>query len=188
VSSIPDRLPVMNSNDHATGTIALVTGASSGVGFETAYQLAATGYAKVILGCRTLEKAAAARERLLARGAADVFDVLEIDVSEVQSSRRASDELLRQGHALSLLILNAGTAGGSTVIRNSAGIDVTFASTLIGHHTLTLGLLNGGGITDHGRIIIAGSEAARGDVLGMTQRGSSVAPGRHGALRSLSDM
>lgn len=158
----------MNQSDRDAKGSALVTGANSGVGLETAYQLAAIGYRKVILSCRTHARCAAARQQLLERGAPDVFEALEVDVSEVPSAAKAGAELLQRGPALDLVILNAGTAGGSTVVRNSKGVDLTFASTLMGHHALTTSLLNGGGITEHGRIIIAGSEAARGDVLGMT--------------------
>lgn len=156
----------MSNDDHLRGKSALVTGANSGVGLETAYQLAQAGCSKVILACRTLEKGAAARQELLARGAPDVFDTLAIDVSDVRSATSAGKELLTRGHKLDLVILNAGTAGGSTVVRTSDGIDLTFAATLIGHHVLTLLLLNGG-LLERSRIIISGSEASRGDVLGI---------------------
>ena len=146
--------------------IAMVTGANSGVGFETAFQLAAAGYARVILACRTLEKAAEARKQLLARGAAEVFETLALDTAEASSGKAAAKALA--GRAIDLVILNAGAAGGSVVKKNSRGVDMTFASTLIGHHALTMGLLEEGGISEGGRILIAGSEAARGDVMGMT--------------------
>jgi len=160
-------LALMGAQDD-TKTTALVTGANSGVGFETAFELARAGYRKVILGCRTLTKAEAARRQLLARGAADVFEMLAVDVSEVRSSMRAGEELLAREHKLDLVIWNAGTAGGRIPETNSEGIDLTFASTLVGHHVLTMQLLQGRGLATHGRIIIAGSEASRGDVLGMS--------------------
>ena len=46
--------------DHANHT-ALVTGANAGLGFDAATQLAERGYGHVILACRTIEKAEAAR-------------------------------------------------------------------------------------------------------------------------------
>jgi len=46
---------------------ALVTGANSGLGFEAAAQLAEQGYGRVILACRTLEKAETAKQALAAR-------------------------------------------------------------------------------------------------------------------------
>ena len=49
---------------------ALVTGANSGVGFEAAAQLAEDGWGKVILACRSIEKAEAAKAQLVERTAA----------------------------------------------------------------------------------------------------------------------
>jgi NAD(P)-dependent dehydrogenase (short-subunit alcohol dehydrogenase family) len=156
------------NSDMAAQRTALVTGANSGVGLETAYKLSATGWGRVVLACRTIERAEAARTLLVARGVADVFAPLAVDLSEVKPSSRAAEKLLAQTHKLDLLVLNAGTAGGSVVARNSGGMDQTFASTLLGHHALAMRLLNGGGISENGRILIAASEASRGDVLGMT--------------------
>ncbi|MCI0856584.1 MAG: SDR family NAD(P)-dependent oxidoreductase, partial [Chloroflexi bacterium] len=46
---------------------ALVTGANAGLGFDAAAQLAERGYGHVILACRTIEKAEAARKELVER-------------------------------------------------------------------------------------------------------------------------
>jgi len=144
----------------------LVTGANSGIGFETAHQLAMTGYHKVILGCRTIEKCESARKQLIEKGSSDVFDIVAFDTSEADSGIMASEELISKGYQLDVLILNAGMSTGESLSTNSKGVDLTFASTLIGHHAMTMNLLNKGGISANGRIIIAGSEAARGDVPG----------------------
>jgi len=155
-----------NSENIVKGT-ALVTGANSGIGFETVRQLALAGYSKVILACRSHEKGEAARKLLIEGGASDVFETLAMDVSEVKSAISASDELISKGHKIDLLILNAGMSAGN-IMKNSTGVDMTFASTLIGHHAMTMNLLNKGGINDNGKIIIAGSESARGDVPGIS--------------------
>lgn len=153
------------SKNKIRGT-ALITGANSGIGFETAYQLEQAGFRKVILACRTEQKGETARQSLLERGCEDVFETLAIDVSEANIATEASDKLISKGHKLDLLILNAGMVPGAKVVKNSQGVDLTFASTLIGHHALTVNLLSKGGINHNGRILIAGSEAARGDVPG----------------------
>lgn len=75
---------------------ALVTGANSGLGFEAAAQLAEAGYGRVILACRTLEKAEAARQALATRVGSDPFDILEVDLSSIESARAASDELVKR--------------------------------------------------------------------------------------------
>ncbi len=158
----------MNKDESVTKGIALVTGANSGIGFETAFQLASAGYSKVILGCRSHEKGEVARKLLIERGAKDVFETIAVDVSEVESAISASDELISKGYKIDLLILNAGMSSGSNITKNSSGVDMTFASTLIGHHAMTINLLAKGGISENGSIIIAGSEGARGDVPGIT--------------------
>ena len=76
----------MNKDENVVREIALVTGANSGIGFETAYQLASAGYGKVILACRTIEKGEAARKLLVERGSKDVFEALAVDVSEAESA------------------------------------------------------------------------------------------------------
>ena len=159
-----DTMNKSKNNDMRT---ALVTGANSGIGFEASYQLAEVGYSKVILACRTLEKGETARKLLIDRGCKDVFETLAVDVSEVESAMRASEELLSKNYTIDLLILNAGMSSGNKITKNSNGVDLTFASTLIGHHVLTMNLLNKKGINENGRIIIAGSEAARGGLPGI---------------------
>lgn len=47
------------------------------------------------------------------------------------------------------------------------GFELTFASSLIGHHVLTMRLLENHLLSEHARIVIAGSEGARGSVPGM---------------------
>ena len=105
---------MMNKNSVAKGT-ALVTGANSGIGFETVYQLASTGFSKVILACRTLEKGEEARKLLIERGSKDIFETLAVDVSEIESALIASDGLISKGHKIDLLILNAGMVPGTNL-------------------------------------------------------------------------
>ena len=144
----------------------LITGANSGVGLEAAAQLAEAGWGTVILACRTVEKAEAARAQLVERTGKDPFATLAIDTAEVASARAAAAELHRRGVAIDALVLNAG-ASGSQARFNSDGVEITWASTLVGHHVLTMGLLEAGDLGPDARIIIAGSEGARGNLPGM---------------------
>ncbi len=152
----------MKNNDKT----ALVTGANSGIGYETVQQLAKLGYGNIILATRTVEKADNTAQLLRERGFENRFSSLEIDTSDAESARNATERLKESGLRIDLLILNAGsvTAGLS---KNRNGVDLTFASTLVGHHVLTIMLLEHGIIKDNANIVIAGSEAARGDVPGM---------------------
>ncbi|MBV1858497.1 MAG: SDR family NAD(P)-dependent oxidoreductase [Nannocystaceae bacterium] len=152
-------------NESKANKTVLVTGANSGVGFEAAAQLAESGWGTVILACRTEEKARAAAADLTQRVGKDVFATLAIDTSEVASAHGAADELVARGAAIDGLVLNAG-ASGSQATYNSDGVEMTWASTLLGHHVLTMKLWQAGLLGAHARIIIAGSEGARGNLPG----------------------
>ena len=146
---------------------ALVTGANSGFGFSAAEQLANAGWGKVILACRSVEKAEVARRLLVERTGRDPFDVLAVDTAEVDSARSAIAQLCRRGGRVDFLLLNAGASSPDRRL-NSDGIELTYASTLIGHHVMTLQALAQGVLSRHARVVIAGSESARGDVPGET--------------------
>ena len=145
---------------------ALVTGANSGLGFEAAAQLADAGWGKVILACRSVEKAEAARAKLVERTGKDPFDVLAMDTSEVASANAAADELVKRGARVDFLLLNAGASSKDPSF-NSDGIEITYASTLVGHHVLTMRALADGLLAPDARIVIAGSEGARSNMPGM---------------------
>ncbi len=146
----------------------LVTGANSGLGFEAATQLAEANYGRVILACRTLEKAEGAKRALVERVGVDPFETLEIDVSSIASTRSACDVLVERGNQIGALLLNAGMVSGDTMTKSMDGIEMSFASSIIGHHLMTMRLLEANMLSDGARIVIAGSEAARYDLPAMT--------------------
>lgn len=57
----PESPPNLELEEDITGKIVIVTGANSGIGRETAYQLAKRG-ARVVMACRNLEKAVDAKK------------------------------------------------------------------------------------------------------------------------------
>jgi NAD(P)-dependent dehydrogenase (short-subunit alcohol dehydrogenase family) len=150
-------------NTHKT---ALVTGASSGLGFETAAQLAEAGFDRIIVSGRTEAKAEDAEQRLESRTGRRVFEPVATDLGELRTVEAASDELKRRGNGVDVLILNAGLISGRELTRNDEGIEQTFAP-LVGHHLLTMRLVEHGLLSDGARIVLSGSEAARGDVFSM---------------------
>ena len=147
-----------------TERTALVTGATSGLGYEAARQFAAKGYGRVIVTGRTTEKAEAARQRLVHETGDTVFEPLGVDLSISSSVDAAAAELRARGHVIDALVLNAGIVGTNERKWTSDGFELTFASSLVGHHVLTMRLLSDGLLGPRARIVIAGSEAARGDV------------------------
>lgn len=159
----------MATNRFANRTV-LVTGANSGLGYEAAAQLAEAGFGRIILACRTLEKAEGARRTLTARAGRDPFDTLAVDVSNLASAERAAKTLIERGHALDALLLNAGMVPGDEALQKTAdGLEIAFASSVIGHHVLTSRLLESGLLADGARAVIAGSEAANGDLPAMME-------------------
>jgi len=146
---------------------ALVTGANAGLGFEAAAQLAEDGWGKITLACRTVEKAGTARRQLVDRTGVDPFEVLPIDTSEVASAEHAAKELQERSETIDFLLLNAG-ATNQDATYNSDGVEVTYASTLVGHHVLTMRALEYGLLSENARIVIAGSEGARGNMPRMS--------------------
>ncbi len=143
---------------------ALVTGTSSGLGLEASAQLAEQGYARVIVTARTDQKAEATRDQLAARTGRDVFESLALDNDHLDSVEAAVRTLAERGGQIDVLVLNAGLAPTKDLRRTAEGVEATMASTLIGHHLLTMRLLESGLLSGTARIVIAGSEAARGDV------------------------
>ncbi len=153
--------------NHYSDKTVLVAGANSGLGFEAAAQLAEAGWGKVILACRTVEKAEAAKAKLVERTGKDPFSVLAVDTSEVASANAACDQLRERGERIDFLLLNAGASGTQPQF-NSDGVEITWASTLVGHHVMTMRMLSDRLLSPKARIVIAGSEGARGNLPGMS--------------------
>lgn len=145
---------------------ALVTGANAGLGFESAAKLAEDGWGHIILACRSMEKAEAARALLVERVGKDPFGVLAVDTSEVGSAQKAAAQLKEQGSQVDFLLLNAGASKKDPTF-NSEQIEITYSSTLVGHHVLTMQMIDDQTLTPTARIVIAGSEGARGNLPGM---------------------
>jgi NAD(P)-dependent dehydrogenase (short-subunit alcohol dehydrogenase family) len=90
--------------------IALVTGANKGIGFETAKQLAQLGYF-VYLGSRNKVRGLEAVNKLKDLGISNV-ELIEIDVTNINSIKKARQELENKIDTLDVLINNAGIGGG----------------------------------------------------------------------------
>ena len=132
-----------------TGTTAVVTGANSGIGLETARTLAAHG-ASVTLACRNVAKGEHAAELIRngrrgagshgsAKDALPGVDVrvAELDLSSLASVRRFADAW--QG-PLNLLVNNAGIMAPRKWVATTDGFELQFGTNHLGHFALT-GLL-----------------------------------------------
>lgn len=104
-----------------TPSCVLITGANVGLGFECARQLALVeGIQKILLACRNIEKATAAKERLEEElihsnnNKTIIFDIVIIDVSNLASVRDAVEKIKNDETIVLIdgIVLNAGGAGG----------------------------------------------------------------------------
>ncbi len=118
---------------------AIVTGANSGIGLETAAGLAARG-ARVIMACRSLDKAEKAAEQIRARKPDGEILVMQLDVADLASVRAFAEAFAAQYPSLDLLINNAGVMGATKILRTKDGFESQFGTNHLGHFALT-GLL-----------------------------------------------
>jgi len=144
-------------------SIALVTGATSGLGHAAARLLAAKGYRQVIVTGRSLPGIQETVAELAAETKTKVFKPLELDLDAPTSVQSAIAALVNQGRQIDFLLLNAGMVPGKARVLTAAGVEAAQAP-LIGHHQLVVGLLRAKLLSSNARIVIAGAEPARGGV------------------------
>ncbi|GAB2224630.1 hypothetical protein Droror1_Dr00005393 [Drosera rotundifolia] len=148
----------------ASGLTAIVTGASSGIGVETARVLALRG-AHVIMAVRNVDAGKEVRGAILGEIPSAKVDVMELDLSSMESVRRFASEYKSSGRPLNLLINNAGIMAVPYKLSKD-GIELQFATNHIGHFLLTNLMLDTmkKSITERnaeGRIVNVSSEAYR---------------------------
>ncbi|MDT5057953.1 MAG: hypothetical protein QOF66_6319 [Mycobacterium sp.] len=123
-----------------TGRTAVITGANTGLGFETAAALAAKG-ASVVLAVRNLDKGKEAARRIEQATPGAQVQLQELDLSSLDSIRAAADELRSNHESIDLLINNAGvmfTPKSTT----KDGFELQFGTNHLGHFALTNLLLD----------------------------------------------
>jgi NAD(P)-dependent dehydrogenase (short-subunit alcohol dehydrogenase family) len=121
-----------------TGRTAVITGANTGLGYETAAALAAKG-AHVVLAVRNLEKGKEAARRIEQATPGAQVALQELDLTSLESIRAAAEQLKSNYDAIHLLINNAGvmmTPKSTT----KDGFELQFGTNHLGHFALT-GLL-----------------------------------------------
>jgi NAD(P)-dependent dehydrogenase (short-subunit alcohol dehydrogenase family) len=142
-----------------TGRVALVTGANSGIGYETTRVLTDHG-AHVIMACRDGQKAARARDKLESQLDRSSLELLDLDLSDLASVRAAAERVLQQHARLDLLVNNAGIMG--TPYRQTRdGFELQMATNHLGHFALTGLLVDRLVTTERSRIVAVSSHMHR---------------------------
>ncbi|MEO1058383.1 MAG: SDR family NAD(P)-dependent oxidoreductase [Actinomycetota bacterium] len=141
------------------GRVAVITGANTGLGLETARALAAAG-ASVVLAVRNVDKGAAAIDDIRADLPDAQLDVLELDLASLDSIRTAAEQLDAQTDRVDLLINNAGVM--YTPRQETAdGFEMQFGTNHLGHFAFTGHVLDQLLTTEGSRIVTVSSVGHR---------------------------
>jgi NAD(P)-dependent dehydrogenase (short-subunit alcohol dehydrogenase family) len=120
------------------GRVAIVTGANSGLGWETAVVLARRG-ATVVLAGRDPDKTARAADQIRAGQPSAAVQTADLDLASLESVRKAAAELTARLPRIDLLINNAGVMTPPYGLTKD-GYELQFGTNHLGHFALT-GLL-----------------------------------------------
>jgi NAD(P)-dependent dehydrogenase (short-subunit alcohol dehydrogenase family) len=119
------------------GKTCVVTGANSGIGFETAKGLARMG-ARIIMVARDPARGEVAREAVQ-QASDSPIELFLADLSSVSETRELVDRIGNSCERVDVLINNAGVAYGSRTV-TPEGNDATFAVNLLAPFVLSVGL------------------------------------------------
>ncbi|XP_026406572.1 short-chain dehydrogenase TIC 32, chloroplastic-like [Papaver somniferum] len=118
-----------------TGLTAIVTGASSGIGSETARVLAMRGV-HVVMGVRNMAAGKDVKETILKANSSAKVDAMELDLSSMASVRKFSSEFKSLDLPLNILINNAGVMACPFMLSHD-NLEMQFATNHLGHFLLT---------------------------------------------------
>ena len=153
------EITVQQLTTDLTGRRAIVTGANTGLGYQTAGSLAGAG-ATVILAVRSVERGDAAAERIRAAVPHADLRVSEVDLADLVSVRKfAADEAA--GGPLHLLVNNAGVMLVPSRQYTVDGFEQHMGINHLGHVALTAGLLPALLAADRPRVVAVSSIAHR---------------------------
>ncbi len=141
------------------GRTCMITGASSGIGRETATALAQLG-AKLFLVCRDRARGAETAAEIRSKTGSQDITVLLADLSSQQSIRQLAAEFLKTGEPLHVLVNNAGVVNLTRTLTVD-GFEMVFALNHLAYFLLTNLLLDRLGTSAPARIINVASHAHR---------------------------
>lgn len=149
VQSIPDQ----------TGKTILVTGANSGLGFETAKALALSG-ARVIMTARDEAKGVAALDMIEVEAPDAKLDLRLLDLADLEEVRMLANALHDEGEQLDVLVNNAGVMMPPRGVTKQ-GFETQFGTNHLGHFALTLQVLDLLKVEDDARVVTVSSSLHR---------------------------
>lgn len=149
--------PYYKKTNRLDGKVVIITGCNTGIGKETALEIAKRG-AKVYMACRNYDKCEAARKEIIKiSGNMNVFN-RSLDLSSLQSVREFAENFLKEETRLDILINNAGIMATPRKLTLD-GYEQQFAVNHLGHFLLTNLLLDLLKASAPSRIVIVSSLA-----------------------------
>jgi NAD(P)-dependent dehydrogenase (short-subunit alcohol dehydrogenase family) len=141
------------------GRVALITGASGGIGYEAARALAEKG-ARVLMACRNEGKGNAAIERIRAVAPDANVELLSLDLADLESIRAVAEKVNATDEPLDLLINNAGVM--AIPYRTTVdGFEMQFGTNHLGHFALTGLLIDRLNTSPDARVVTVSSQGHR---------------------------
>ena len=150
----PDAMPDLS------GRLAVVTGATGGLGFETACVLAAKG-AEVVLAARNAEKAATAEASIRSRHPRAAVRFQALDLAALSSVQAFAERMTAEGRPIDILIDNAGVMALPRRETTIDGFEMQLGSNYLSHFAL-VGRLSPLLIAGGARVVQVSSVAHRG--------------------------
>jgi NAD(P)-dependent dehydrogenase (short-subunit alcohol dehydrogenase family) len=147
------------SKQSMQGKVCVVTGATSGIGYVTARDLARMG-ARVVMAVRNEKKAKACIQQIEEETDSQQVDYLLVDLLHQDQVRSMVEEFKSRYDRLDVLIDNAGAYFWLRKL-NEEGIERTFALNHLGHFLLTNLLLDVLKASAPARIVVVSSESHR---------------------------
>ncbi|KOX76876.1 Retinol dehydrogenase 14 [Melipona quadrifasciata] len=147
---------VCKSKNKMHGKTVIITGCTSGIGRETAKDIARRG-ARLIMACRNLEAANKLKEELIKEFGNENIVTRKLDLSSFSSVREFAQQINREESRLDVLIHNAGTAEVFRKEVNEDGLEMTMATNHYGPFLLTHLLIDLLKLSKPSRIVVVAS-------------------------------
>ena len=131
---------VCRSKARLDGKTVIITGANTGIGLETAVDLAKRN-ARVILACRSVERGEKAAVEVRKRSSNDNVVFRQLDLASLESVRKFAGKILEEEPRIDILINNAGVVFPQRKLTKD-GFEMHFGVNHLGHFLLTNLLLD----------------------------------------------
>ncbi len=142
-----------------SGKIIVITGANSGLGFESSLALAEKG-ARIVMACRNLDKGVEAKQKILEVYPRALIDLQPLDLASLRSVHDFSEYMHKSYDKIHILLNNAGVMATPYAVTDD-GFELQLGINHLGHFALTSLLLDVILQTEDSRIVNVSSIAAQ---------------------------